>query len=126
MSSSNTIAKWITQPMKPCGIHNCRELADVLDAMVAADTLQVPEMNANAWIGYAQGKSVGEIFVGICDGKVEAVELLTAQAHSGTPKDLAAWRSIAHILLEQLQDAEKGDNHKWMELGTVKKGCIVE
>jgi hypothetical protein len=109
--------------MKQCGIHNWRELANVSDATVVADKLQVPETSINAWIDYARGESVGEIMVEICDGNVEAVELLTSQARSGTPKDLAAWRSIADVLLEQLRSAENGDNQEWMELGTVKKWC---
>jgi hypothetical protein len=122
-SGGNTIARWITQLMKQCGIHNWRELANVSDATVVADKLQVPETSINAWIDYARGESVGEIMVEICDGNVEAVELLTSQARSGTPKDLAAWRSIADVLLEQLRSAENGDNQEWMELGTVKKWC---
>jgi hypothetical protein len=57
-----------------------------------------------AWIEYAQQQSVEEIIVEICDGQAEAVDLLHQAARSGTPRDLAAWQSIARLLYQCLVD----------------------
>ncbi|KAG7360282.1 hypothetical protein IV203_035381 [Nitzschia inconspicua] len=136
-SSASSIARWITQLMKDCNIHNWRELANVSNASTIAARLGVSEENVQAWIDHAQSESIGEIIVEVCDGNVQAVENLTIQARSGTPKDLAAWRSIPEILLEQLREprCESASNSPvgdddlqptffpWMEIETISEWC---
>jgi hypothetical protein len=136
------IAKWITQLMKTCRIHNWRELANVMDGSGIATQLGgIPEEHVQAWIDHAQSRSVEEIIVEICDGNVQAVEIMTERARCGTPKDLALWRSIPDVLLQHLlhngpsdnfasgsQDNDDGTQHpqrheEWMELGTITKWC---
>ena len=78
------------------------------------------------WVDNAQNESVSEIIVEICDGNIEAVEILTEHARSGTPKDLAGWRSIPDLLLEQLKQkclAQNNKTHQWMDLGTISTWC---
>lgn len=55
-----------------------------------------------AWLDHAQLQSMEEIMVEICDGNVEAVELLRDSARSGTPKDLTGWQSIVGTLHHHL------------------------
>jgi hypothetical protein len=100
---SAAMTMWITKLMKECHIHNWRELANVIDASDVANKLGIPEENVYGWIDRAQDESLGEIIVEICDGNLEAVEVLTERGRSGTPKDLAAWRSIPDLLLEQIR-----------------------
>jgi hypothetical protein len=100
----------ITKLMGDCKIHNWRELANVPDVACLAKMVGEPIESVQSWIEYAQGRSVEEIIVEICDGNVRAVELLTDQARSGTPKDLAAWRSIPSMLHQFLDGHEDAPN----------------
>lgn len=95
---SGDISTLSTRLMEECQIHNWRELALVVDPTNLVHKLGETMECIQLWIEYAQGKSVEEIIVEICDGNIDAVELLTEKARSGTPKDLAVWRSIPHIL----------------------------
>jgi len=52
------------------------------------------------WIDRAQQESIEEIIFEICDGRSEVVEALRDEARSGTPKDLANWRSMPDLLLQ--------------------------
>lgn len=125
-TSPSIVSKWITQLMKDCKIHNWRELANVSNASSIATLLGVPEENVQAWIDHAQSESVAEIIVEICDGNVEAVESLTEGARSGTPKDLAAWRSIPEVLLGQIRLEPQGNDTlypTWMDLETITRWC---
>ena len=130
-SSSSTTTLAITQLMKVHKIHNWRELANVSDEKLEklVSKLKVPETNLRLWIDNAQNESVSEIMVEICDGNIEAVEILTECARSGTPKDLAGWRSIPDLLLEQLQQKQvllqknNHETHQWMDLGTISTWC---
>jgi hypothetical protein len=88
----------IDKLVRECQIRNWRELAHVPDPSALAKAVGEPVEAVQSWIAYAQGRSVDEIIVEICDDNVRAVELLTAKARSGTPKDLAAWRSIPEML----------------------------
>lgn len=127
-SSSTTLT--ITQLMKVHKIHNWRELANVSDEKLEklVSKLEVPETDLRLWIDNAQTESVSEIMVEICDGNIEAVEILTECARSGTPKDLAGWRSIPDLLLEQLKQKQvllqkNHQTHQWMDLGTISTWC---
>jgi hypothetical protein len=127
-TTSAKITKWISQLMKEHKIHNWRELANVSDKRLEnlISKLEVPETNLRLWIDNAQNESVSEIMVEICDGNIEAVEILTECARSGTPKDLAGWRSIPDLLLEQLKQKyllQKNQTHQWMNLGTISTWC---
>lgn len=76
--------------------------------------------------------------VEICDTQIEAVEMLSVNAKCGTPKDLAAWRSIPDLLLKQLQREPANSNENsnfqksneskplgeiWMDIPTISKWC---
>jgi hypothetical protein len=67
-------------------------------------TVSVSVDAVSAWIEYAQQQSLEEIIVEICDGQAESVDLLHQAARSGTPRDLAAWQSIAQLLHQCLVD----------------------
>mmetsp|Transcript_15870 Transcript_15870/g.18053 ORF Transcript_15870/g.18053 Transcript_15870/m.18053 type:complete len:625 (+) Transcript_15870:87-1961(+) len=132
------VTKWTTQLMKQHNIHNWRELSNVEHVVEISGKLGVTEQQLLDWIDHAQNESLSEIMVEICDGHIEAVEILTKMINSGTPKDLAAWRSIPDLLLEQLQkqlknvneinSSQRSDpcrhrNQSWMELATISKWC---
>jgi hypothetical protein len=57
-----------------------------------------------AWIDHAREESLDEIMVEICQGRIEAVELL-AHVKAATPKDLAPWKWIVDDLYTLLQQA---------------------
>ena len=95
--------------MQECQIHNWRELANAPDAAVLAEMVGEPVESVQMWIDYAQGQSVEEVIVEICDGNVRAVELLTEKARSGTPKDLAVWRSIPQMLHQYMTGDDEED-----------------
>lgn len=132
------VTKWITQLMKQHNIHNWRELSNVEHVVMISRKLGVAEQQLVDWIDHAQNESLSEIMVDICDGHIEAVEILTEKIKSGTPKELAGWRSIPDLLLEQFQkqlknvietnnnqkgDARRHRNQSWMELTTISKWC---
>ncbi len=141
-TTSASITKWITKLMKECHIHNWRELANVTDPALIATKLEVGEEHVQAWIDHAQDESVAEIVVHVCDNNVNAVEILTEGARTGTPKDLAAWRAMPELLLDQLRrnvqaqqdhatgNKGTGDNAttttndcEWMDLLTIATWC---
>ena len=127
-TTAANVTKWISQLMKEHRIHNWRELANVSDSKFQnlVSELEVPEAHLKLWVDNAQNESVSEIIVEICDGNIEAVEILTEHARSGTPKDLAGWRSIPDLLLEQLKQkclAQNNKTHQWMDLGTISTWC---
>jgi hypothetical protein len=76
-------------------------LANVTNVESLATRLDMPTDNVQQWIDKAQDESVSEIMVEICDGNVDAVQILTEKANTGTPKDLAGWRCIPELLHEQ-------------------------
>lgn len=84
------------------GICNWRQLANV-DSKELADNLQVDEVVVDAWVDHAQQESIEEIIVEVCDNRVDVVETLTRHAHTGTPKDLANWRSMPDLLFQTAQ-----------------------
>jgi hypothetical protein len=100
-SSDMDVATIITRLMKEHHIHNWRELANVTDVESLATRLDISTENVQQWIDKAQDESVSEIMVEICDGNVDAVQILTKKARTGTPKDLAGWRCIPELLHEQ-------------------------
>ncbi len=81
------------------GIHNWRQLANANLAEIAKQ-LCLEEGIVEVWIDRAQEESVEEIIVEICDGRVDAVEVLRSEANTGTPKDLANWRSMPDMLFK--------------------------
>lgn len=117
--------KWISQLMKEHRIHNWRELANVSDEQFGSivSKLGITDLNLRSWIDNAQNESVSEIMVEICDSNIEAVEILTEHARSGTPKDLSGWKSIPDLLLEELRRKCSGQEYDWMELGTISTWC---
>jgi hypothetical protein len=92
--------------IRDCKIPNWRILANANAAALAA-TLLLPVDTVTAWMVRAQQESVEEIIVEVCQGNVDAVELLRIAARSGTPKDLAAWRWIVDTLHEELVNYQK-------------------
>ena len=137
-SSSAAITKWINQLMKEHNIHNWRELSNVENIKFLSKKLRITESQVENWIDHAQTKSLPEIMVEICDNQIEAVEMLSVNAKCGTPKDLAAWRSIPDLLLEQLQREAANSNENsnfqksneskplgeiWMDIPTISKWC---
>lgn len=94
----------ITRLIKKCQVRNWRELAnkDVPSIALNLDDLGVSPDQVSKWVDKAQEESVDEIIVEICDGNADAVEILRDQARTGTPKDLANWRLIPEILLDEL------------------------
>ncbi|CAJ1942128.1 unnamed protein product [Cylindrotheca closterium] len=115
------ISSIITHMIKTCQIHNWRELANVPEDIktrlpTIADKFQefgTTPNEVSKWVDKAQEESVDEIIVDICDGNVPAVEILTEQARTGTPKDLANWRLIPEALHSELND--KNDNKPTIE-----------
>lgn len=87
--------------IQKCQIPNWRVLANANAAALAAQ-VELPVDTVTAWMVQAQQESIDEITVEICQGNVDAVELLREAARSGTPKDLAAWRWIVDTLHEEL------------------------
>jgi len=127
-TTSAKITKWISQLMKEHKIHNWRELANISEKNIGylVRKLEVPEANLRLWVDNAQNESFSEIMVEICDGNIDAVEILTEHARSGTPKDLAGWRSIPDVLLEQLNQKclqQMNQTNHWMEFGTISNWC---
>ena len=99
----------ITKLLETCHVHNWRELANISDTTVLTNALDdVTADQVTKWIDRAQGESVDEIMVEICDGNIDHVQALTEKARTGTPKDLAAWRLIP----ETLQESLTGDSVK--------------
>jgi hypothetical protein len=135
VTAGTDVTKWITLLMKQHNIKNWRELANIKHVGVISEKLGVAEQQLVDWIDHAQSESISEIMVEICDGNIEAVEILTEKLKSGTPKDLAGWRSIPDLLLEQLQQLPENVNEtnntgkndeshqSWMELATISKWC---
>jgi hypothetical protein len=82
------------------GIHNWRELANASAADIASKLDRVDEAAVEPWIDRAQEESVEEIIVELCDNRIDVVEILREEARSGTPKDLASWRSMPGMLFE--------------------------
>jgi cell fate (sporulation/competence/biofilm development) regulator YmcA (YheA/YmcA/DUF963 family) len=104
------------------GIHNWRELANSSNITIC-HKLQLPESvqdNVQAWIDRAQQESVEEIIVEICQGNVDAVEMLRDNANSGCPKDLALWGPIPDVLHQELLRFG-GDNVPSIE--TLQRWC---
>ena len=101
-STSDNVTTIVTKLMKVCHIHNWRELANVTDPRVLEEKLGIPIDNIQQWIAKAQYESVDEIMVEVCDGNIEAVRALTEHARTGTPKELATWRSIPDLLYQQI------------------------
>jgi cell fate (sporulation/competence/biofilm development) regulator YmcA (YheA/YmcA/DUF963 family) len=90
-----------------CIVHNWRQLANaktetLIQKLGVSDDESTKALVQN-WIDRAQQETLDEIMMEICDGNVEAVELLRESARSGTPKDLAVWKSIAESLHSELQ-----------------------
>jgi len=112
--SPETVESIVKALIEKCEIHNWRELANVSDADEIASKLRsniaesgdvlVPSPESvQLWIDAAQEESLPEIMVEICDGTPAFVEMLQ-EVESGTPLDLARWRSIADTLRETLQE----------------------
>ena len=89
------------------GIHNWRQLANA-DSKEIADHLQIEEVTVDTWIDYAQQESIEEIIVEVCDNRIDVVEILRTHAHTGTPKDLANWRSMPDLLFQTAQSDLEG------------------
>lgn len=91
-------------------IRNWRELSEHQPVDLHARILEhdkslntvVTQEHVEQWVMYARDESVQEIIVEICDGSVSHVELLREKARSGTPRDLAAWKEMPDLLLEEL------------------------
>ena len=81
------------------GINNWRQLANAESSQIARE-LHVAESTVEVWLDRAQEESIEEVIVEICDGRVDVVEVLRAEANTGTPKDLGNWRCIPHMLFE--------------------------
>lgn len=96
---STTIAKALAQHNIP----NWRVLANQ-DPDTLANTLDLEPAIVTTWIERAQQESLEEIMVEVCDGNVDAVELLREHARGGTPKDLAMWATIPSSLWDLLRE----------------------
>jgi (p)ppGpp synthase/HD superfamily hydrolase len=100
--------------VKDCRIHNWRELANAT-AQDLAKSLHLSEETSQTWIDEAQSRSLDELMVEVCQGNVQAVQLLTETANSGTPKDLAAWRGIADVLQQQFEEKDSAPSVQELE-----------
>lgn len=90
-------------------VHNWRELAnqnpaELYSCMHAKDR-SVDLADVEKWVEHARLESVEEIIVEICDGNPSNVEILRDAARTGTPKDLAIWKEMPDLLLEELGGA---------------------
>ena len=121
-SDSTKLAKGLVEW---ASIHNWRELANQnpteLYACIVAneESLDLSEEQVQTWIEYARQQSVEEIIVEICDENPSHVELLRDKTRTGTPKDLAGWKAMPDLLLEELGEAA-GDS---LSLGDLARFC---
>ena len=99
---ANGLVEWAS-------VHNWRELAnqnpaELYSCMHAKDR-NVDLVDVEKWVEHARLESIEEIIVEICDGNPAHVETLRDAARTGTPKDLAIWREMPDLLLEELGEA---------------------
>lgn len=113
----------MAQKLLLLGIHNWRELANVEDVRSLSTQLEkVDAPTVEAWIDHARAESLEEIIVEICDNCVEAVFCLREEARTGTPKDLANWRSMPEILFESAPSLKKINKEITVEM--ILSWCI--
>jgi hypothetical protein len=109
-----------------CQVHNWRQLANCqavdIHSKLVGNTNVTMDM-VDSWIDTAQTKSLEEIIMELCDSNDEAVVALREAARSGTPKDLAAWSSIASLLHSELQGYYLNNNHKSIQ--RIQSGLIL-
>ena len=125
----------VVKALVAMGIHNWRELANVTSddiglqlqqAMVDLESID----DIDLWIERAQGNTLEEIMIEICDNSVAAVELLSLVS-STSPKDLAVWFPIAETLQElvlerhavQQQGPEEDDGMKVPSVDILRRWC---
>jgi hypothetical protein len=110
---SYSIRNVVDALIQNCDIHNLRQLANLKGADALVQQLFATNRDdeddalinmVQGWIDHAREESLDEIMVEICQGQIEAVELL-AQAKAATPKDLALWKWIVDDLYTLLQQA---------------------
>lgn len=90
--------------------HNWRELANLvpsnLHTQIADKFSSITEQQVCHWVDHARLQTLEEIMVEICDGSVSHVQLLRDKSPVNTPKDLAAWKAMPDLLLDEVEQAE--------------------
>ena len=105
----SSATKVVQRLQTECGIYNWRQLANTTEEELmqklglCASNSQYSEA-VQAWLLHAQQESVDEIMVEICSGRIDAVEALSENARSATPKDLSSWQWIVADLRQVLVD----------------------
>jgi hypothetical protein len=99
-------------------IYNWRQLANATISVIA-ENVKLSEGEVESWVDAAQGQSVDEIMIEICDSRVDVVELLRDESRTGTPKDLANWRCVP----EMLYDSAPSLRNMGVELHDVRTWC---
>lgn len=105
-------AQDIVQKMIPI-IRNWRQLADCNSSDLVRQFPLVEASTIRNWIEYARLQTLEEIMVEVCDDDWVAVERLRDRANSGTPRDLAVWRSIAPTLQSIVPEYSVEQLERW-------------
>lgn len=98
--------------VKMSSARNWRELANHAPSNLHAQIVgkerglsYITEHEVQQWIDFARLQTLEEMMVEICDGSVSHVQLLRDKSPINTPKDLATWKAMPDLLLEELGDA---------------------
>ena len=86
--------------------HNWRELANQVPSniysQVSAKFSNITEQQVEQWVDHARLQTLEEVMVEICDGAISHVQALRDNTPVNTPKDLAAWKAMPDLLLEEI------------------------
>jgi len=108
LKSACDIARLAKGLVEWASVRNWREMANKQPAQLHACVIKhevgkkITQQQVENWIGHAREEAIEEIIVEICNGNTTHVELLRDQGCAGTPKDLAAWKVMPDLLLEEL------------------------
>mmetsp|Transcript_27499 Transcript_27499/g.49741 ORF Transcript_27499/g.49741 Transcript_27499/m.49741 type:complete len:322 (+) Transcript_27499:178-1143(+) len=78
-------------------IYNWRQLANARAETIRQAT-NVSQNVVERWMDYAQVQSLEEMIVEICNGNVNAVQVLRDEARTGTIQDLSLWKNMPDLL----------------------------
>lgn len=108
LKASTTIARLLA---KSGSARNWRELANLAPSILHAQLVDkeeslgyITELQVSQWVDHARLQSLEEIMVEIC-GSISNVEVLRDNSPVNTPKDLAAWKAMPDLLMDEIGDA---------------------
>jgi hypothetical protein len=121
-TTTQVVVEHVLSMLHSMNIHNWRQLANANISDIAEKLkVVVPETSTvESWVDFAQEQSVEEVMMIICDSRADVVEILRDECRTGTPKDLANWRSISEMLYET---AAPFIRDKKVDLDDIRKWC---